>query len=175
MPRNKEGSNDEEKGKREKGWMGRRTGETRATWRVVVCKRRRRKSDVVVNFCKNGEGRLKKKGRRKSQKDYKCKAGKGEGVWRSENLVGCGGKKNKAEKRSEWVGDREPDRVFSSKATPKHVKSPTTTVSQTWCGHGAEQREENSNAYMLSWMCKLLPKYPSQCLSTYRIVQPTDL
>lgn len=43
----------------------------------------------------------KKKGKTKSQKDYKCKASKGEGVWRSENLVGCGGKTNKAEKRSE--------------------------------------------------------------------------
>lgn len=59
---------------------------------MVVWKRRRRKSNVVVNFCKNGEGRFKKKGKRKSQKDYKCKAGKGERVWRSENLVGCGGK-----------------------------------------------------------------------------------
>lgn len=37
--------------------MGRRTEETKDTWRVVVWKRRRRKSNVVVNFCKNGEGR----------------------------------------------------------------------------------------------------------------------
>lgn len=82
------------------------------------------------------------------------------------------GKKKAAEKRSEWVGEREPDRVFSD-GTLKHVKSPTTTVGLTWCGHGAEQREESGNAYALSWMCKPLLKYPSQCLSSYSIVQPT--
>lgn len=37
--------------------MGRRTEETRDARRVVVWKRRRRRSNVVVNVCKNGEGR----------------------------------------------------------------------------------------------------------------------
>lgn len=48
--------------------MGRRTEETRDTWRVVVWKRRRRKSNVVVNFCKNGEGRLKKREKKKPER-----------------------------------------------------------------------------------------------------------
>lgn len=105
----------------------------------------------------------------------KCKASEGERVWQRGSDVGCGEKESRAEKRSEWVGEREPDCVFSDGATLKHVKSPTTTVSQTWCGHRAEQREESSNAYMLSSICKLQLKYPSQCLSTYSIVQPTAL
>lgn len=38
------------------------------------------------------------KQRRRSEKDYKCKASEGERVWQSENHVGCGQKKKKKKK-----------------------------------------------------------------------------
>lgn len=56
----------------------------------------------------------------------------GEPAWQSEKHVGCGWGGETKQKRevSEWV--KEKLVVFwSDEATLKHVKSPTTTVSQT--------------------------------------------
>lgn len=58
----------------------------------------------------------------------------GEGAWQSEHHVGCGERKAKKKSRkrevSEWVKEKLIV-FFSDGATLKHVKSPTTTVSQT--------------------------------------------
>lgn len=60
-----------------------------------------------------------------------------------------GKKKSKAEKRSEWVGDREPDRVFSDGATLKHVKSPTIQSVRRDVGTG--QSKEKRAATPTCW------------------------
>lgn len=98
-----------------------------ATWEVAAWKRTER--SAVANFKARWW-----KWWRKSQMDSKSRASKGEGVWQRENLVGCVGGEKELSWKEKWVSgrererEREPDRVFSSKATAKHVKSPTTTV-----------------------------------------------
>lgn len=112
---------------------------------------------------------------RGDDQNYKCKASKGDKSVRSESNVGCSRTRVKEKsEESEWE-KQNLIVFFSNGAAAKHVKSSTTKVSQTWCGHRAEQREESWNAYMLSSISKPLLKYLSRCLSTYSIVLPTKM
>lgn len=86
----------------------------RSEWKKGDCRESGSSMEEEMWMRRSGAvGDLKREGRkewmeqrRRSEKDYKCKASEGERVWRSENHVGCGQKKkkSKAEKRevSEW-------------------------------------------------------------------------
>lgn len=107
----------------------------------------------------------------------KCKASEGERVWQRGSDVGCGEKESRAEKRSEWVGEREPDRVFSDGATLKHVKSPTTTVRRdVGTGQSKEKRAATPTCWArsanYSWNIRVSAYPPTASFSPLRCRLP---